>query len=426
MNNNNALESEEEKEKTKCLAALFQTLSNDPSDDAAIILFNKRVKRAEDTCKWILDDQNYKTWRDSPSKLLWICGGPGKGKTIMSIFLGEAVRVLAQTRLCEKAVTIHCFCVNNDDKRNTAVSILRTLIFQLLAQELKMFKHIVGLYKVRKEALFNASSFETLWKIFESMVSDPAFDRVYCILDGLDECEKDSQTALSEKIGALFSQARARPSTSRLSLMVVSRPDRALKNLKSSKNGCLTVDLDSDLNSAINEDVERFITTEVDSLAVMNEWPKNLRNHVRMELLRRASGIYLWVGFVIQELREKLSSEVERTLNRLPTGMEALYSRILLDIREDRCESAARILRCVVVAIRPLTLTELSIAIELEPTQSEGMDEDDMKRQRILVMEEQIAFCGYMLSISGDKVELRHQSVKDYLTQDQMAIQTKG
>src|SRR5204863_7448560 len=42
---------------------------------------------------WILDDPDFRCWRDSGgSKLLWMKGDPGKGKTMMMIALAEELR----------------------------------------------------------------------------------------------------------------------------------------------------------------------------------------------------------------------------------------------------------------------------------------------------------------------------------------------
>jgi hypothetical protein len=70
-----------------------------------------------------------------------------------------------------------------------------------------------------------------------------------------------------------------------------------------------------------------------------------MRVSVERSLLERAKGIFSIVGFVIAELREKARTEVEDTLNRLPTGLKGMYARMLPQIREDRRNIAASILR---------------------------------------------------------------------------------
>jgi hypothetical protein len=93
-------------------------------------------------------------------------------------------------------------------------------------------------------------------------------------------------------------------------------------------------------------------------------------------------------------------------LDLFPSGLEELYARILLQIDLDRRDTAARILFWVVMAIRPLTLAELSVAINVNPSVSLSRDE---------VIRDQISYCGYFLTIKEDEVGLIHQSAKDYL-----------
>src|SRR5436189_3421196 len=77
------LESEKQKARRDCLATLFLT---EPYVDRAMLISTKG-QRVESTCEWIRDNDLYHSWMDSRSQLLWISGGLGKGKTIISIFI---------------------------------------------------------------------------------------------------------------------------------------------------------------------------------------------------------------------------------------------------------------------------------------------------------------------------------------------------
>ena len=66
--------------------------------------------------------------------MLWISGGPGKGKTMISIYLTEeleGVAADAETADAEEAIVIYFFCSSEDSKRNTAAAVLRGLLWQL-------------------------------------------------------------------------------------------------------------------------------------------------------------------------------------------------------------------------------------------------------------------------------------------------------
>jgi hypothetical protein len=376
-----------------CLAALFLT---DPLVDRASLITTKG-QRAEGTCQWITTNKKYNLWLASRSQLLWLSGGPRKGKTMLSIFLTEELDKIAQS---QGALLTYFFCDNRDDRRNTAVAILRGLIYQLVQQRPKLLEHVVPIFKVQKETLFSNSSFESLWRIFESMVQDPSIDSVLCVLDGLDECDEHSLEFLLGKLRGFFSKSPA----GHLKLIAVSRelPDCIPRAMSS----FLYVRLDPDSDHEVNSDLRRFITFKVNELSAERSYSDGLRASVESALLERAKGTFLWVGFVIQELRKKKCAEVEDSLNRLPIGLEGIYERMLLQIREERRDITASILRWVVMAVRPLTLTELSAATGIRPVANLSIDR---------VMRDHVEFCGYLLTVTGNDVGLVHQSAKDYL-----------
>ena len=76
-----------------CKNALFLS---DPAVDRASLI-SKKGRRVSGTCEWIRDNAAYKSWLETDqSSLLWIRGGPGKGKTMLSIFLTEEFESITQ------------------------------------------------------------------------------------------------------------------------------------------------------------------------------------------------------------------------------------------------------------------------------------------------------------------------------------------
>ncbi|KAJ5399842.1 vegetative incompatibility protein HET-E-1 [Penicillium sp. CMV-2018d] len=95
-----------------------------------------RLKESKDrlvhqSIQWILEDPQYKDWENGDNVgLLWIKGGAGKGKTMLSIGLIEQL-ARAQD---ESTVVICSFCQNADYELNTLEAILKGLILQLANQ----------------------------------------------------------------------------------------------------------------------------------------------------------------------------------------------------------------------------------------------------------------------------------------------------
>ncbi|KAI9742898.1 MAG: hypothetical protein M1818_003627 [Claussenomyces sp. TS43310] len=347
-----------------CLRALFLT---DPRDDREKIIQTKGL-RVDGTCKWIKTNELYNSWLRSQSQLLWLSGGPGKGKTMLSIFLAEELEEV-------------------DEKRNTAVAIIKGWIFQLLRLRPKLFDHILPSFGIQKESLFNGSSFQTLWRIFESMLRDPILGTTYCVLDGLDECDEDSLEVPFKRFNALLSRGSRDSSACHLKLVVVSRD--LLEFVLEILSNFPRIRLDPDADTEVNDDIYRFINVKVDELSTCRHYPETLR-------------------IVATVLRKYKATEVEKALDLFPSGLGEVYARMLLQIDVDRRELGARILRWVVLAIRPLSLSELSAAIETAVQPSATLTSDE-------VIRDQVSFCGYFLTIKEDEVGLIHQSAKDYL-----------
>jgi hypothetical protein len=81
---------------------------------------------------WILQDPQYISWKDGDDVcLLWIKGGAGKGKTMMSIGLIEHLSLLRDT----SAVVTYFFCQNANYELNTVEAIIKGLILQLVNQQ---------------------------------------------------------------------------------------------------------------------------------------------------------------------------------------------------------------------------------------------------------------------------------------------------
>ena len=398
MSSNNISENHNENEAQACLSALFLT---DPRDDRAKLISSKG-SRVDGTCQWIKSHALYDSWLYSNSQMLWLSGGPGKGKTMLSIYLAEELEQSAH--LSQNKLFLQYFCDNKDEKRNTAVAVLRGLIYQLLQSRPELFAHILPTFRTQKQSMF---SFETLWRIFDSMVCDPTLGTAYCVLDGLDECNEASLEMLLVKVTTLLSAKTNKSPPCHLNLLITSRelPDFIPEMLSSFPH----ISLDPDADTEISNDINLFIEVKVKELSEHKQYPRALRLHLEKVFRDRAQGTFLWIGIVAQALRKYKTTEVEDALDVFPPGLDQLYARILLQIDSRQRETAARILRWVVMAVRPLTLSELSIAIEntVKPSVL-GLD----RNRRI---RDQISYCGSLLMIREDKVGLIHQTAKDYL-----------
>ena len=382
----------------KCRNKLFST---DPKIDRRK-LKSEKGKRAKGTCEWItIKDNSYLTWKKSDSRLLWLHGGPGKGKTMLSIFLTERMEIEGQT--------IYYFCSARDERRNSATHVLRGLLWQLLGHQPELAGHLRQRLDDSTKMQSAAECRDTLWTMLMDVVHDSRMKQTYCLLDGLDECDIESQRWLAAELSDLISPDEADSKTVplRLKIMIVSRDTRGLSDLRRCEHQ-LNLDLDND--NEINEDLAKFVRSQVQSLSekLVSRSSDQLPKWVEKELFKRARGTFLWVGYAMHELRQVATwIEVEEIVGGLPPGLTALYDRMLLQIQQRHAGEIVQVLRWVVTAFRPLSLMELAGAVGCGPIGKISIEQ---------VITDKIKLCEPLITIEGQTVNLVHESVREYLS----------
>jgi hypothetical protein len=385
----------EDTEPAKIRKALFLT---NPADDKSGLII-KKGNITPGTCKWLTDSPEYKKWRSYPtSRILWLSGGPGKGKTMLLIYLTD---ILEESIKLPEETLLYYFCDSQDAKRNTSIAILRGLLYQLLGKQSQLFKYILDDFKVQGDGLF--THLNALWRIFTTIVQDSGLQKVLCVLDGLDECEEGLLDFL-KMLKDFFPRTGDALSTKNFKLLVVSR-DRPIC-IEIQLCGFDRIRLDPDSNDEVNSDIGRYISSKASELAAEGRLTPKALGRVKQSLTEGAKGTFLWVGFVADQLKGKTESEVEETLKDLPPGLEGIYERMLRQIEGRRREIFALILQWVVLSRRPLTLTELAVATQTKCSDSQSR-EDRMK--------DGLQLCGLLLKVDNKEVNLVHQSAKDYL-----------
>jgi ankyrin repeat protein len=406
-------------------------------------LINKKGQRVAGTCEWIIQHPSYQSWLQNGDQLLWISGGPGKGKTMMSIFLTEELERVASTSI--RVQTICYFCSVQDGKLNTAVAILRSLIHQIITQTPDLAKHAQAYFTSgglqrqddgkrqggrqpqddgqqqddrQRQTL---SSFETLWIILKSIVTDEMLPTTFCVLDGLDESDEQALELLVPRLIELTSKEPSSTSSSAFRLAIVSRDIRSL-------NGCTRIKLDPDHDDDVAHDIKSFVSVMTEGLPAPAGGEIAFRRHLRETMLERANGTFLWIGFAMHELRKRrTSTEILAALEDLPSGLGNIYGAMLLQIPSDHREMSSKILMWVTMALRPLALEELVAATNIRSSSSIITQDQAIRdavhlcapllqiRNEKRVHDDDNESCSSRGMPSTEKVHLIHASARDYL-----------
>jgi NACHT domain len=381
----------------KCLADLRST---DPSDDKTRI---ERTKGGllKDAYRWILRHADFQRWRDDrESRVLWIHGDPGKGKTMLLIGVIEELEQQPKQSTGDAWLLSYFFCQGTDSRLNNATAVLRGLIYLLLTQEASLTSYIQEKYKhAGKQPFEDVNAFDALSKIFANMLQDSNLKGAYMIIDALDECE----TGLPQLLGLIVQIA----SISSHVKWIVSSRNRSDIEARLSLNDA-HIRLSLELNTEhISRATEMFVNYKVSQLASIKH-DSTLQEKVRNQMHEKANGTFLWVAFVFQELEQVDSWDVLQVLGEVPADLHLLYDRMMTQVQQLKRkdpEFCRLILSAMTLVYRPLHLLELGILSGLPGQISNNLDS-------IMKI---VGKCGSFLTIREDYVYFIHQSAKDYL-----------
>ncbi|CAM1507445.1 Fc.00g070860.m01.CDS01 [Cosmosporella sp. VM-42] len=414
-------------EHDQCLKDLFVT---DPISDREGIITAKG-QRTPGTCEWITTTKEYQAWDTSQSGLLWIYGPPGKGKTIISVYLTQLLEISQP-----EATTIYFFCDNKVASRNSAVNILRGLMYQLILRHEKLISHVLSPWKVQQQSLFKENSFENLWQVFQKMLESLAGHGLCCVLDALDECDETSLSYLLSKLKGLFKVENLRQKNLNLKLIVLSREHPQCIPSALSDFPHIPVD-------EVQHDIKLYISEQAACLANSKGIADtDLHHHIEKTFLERSEGTFLWVSFMSQDLDGKTIDQIEACLNQLPRGLYAVYERILSQLQPGNWKDVFDMLIWLTLAARPLTIGEICEATKIEPTHALSADQVCMGY---------IKSCGHLLQTSHNElkdlwflhedrhghtgennsprnleVNFVHQSAKDFLLERHKSLQARN
>ena len=399
----------------QCLRDLGST---DPRDE------KERIEAGKDSLlkecyAWILDDPDFRCWRDSGgSKLLWIKGDPGKGKTMMMIALAEELSRQPEARsrsgilwpivgkLMPKpssCIVSYFFCQRTDSRLNNAISVLKGLIYRLVAQEKSLIRHIKKRYDNNGsgQVFDGPNAVYILRGILRDILNDSTLPRTYLLVDALDECSiglhqlldiiTDDRFITQSKIKWLVSSRNRPEIEERL------RPDGARMKVS------------LELNSAhVSTAVTAFINFKVRELALRKQYDTTLEEEVKRELFQKSEATFLWVALACKRLGGNPIWKTSSVLKDLLPGLEPLYGQMMDQILyqdDDTVEFCKEILRSAAVAYRPLRLQELVATAKLPSTILDSVQS----------LSDLVHRCGSFLTIREETIYFIHQSAKDYL-----------
>jgi hypothetical protein len=384
-----------DEEITKLSAYIRDLRLTDPCDDKNRIEETKGGL-LKDSYYWILQTSDFQRWRnEQQSRLLWIKGDPGKGKTMLLCGIIDELN----TSMAKTDQLSYFFCQAADLRLNNATAVLRGLLYLLINQQPSLVSHMrKKLDQAGKKLFEDANAWVVLSEIFTEIMRDPSLNSTYLVIDALDECVTD----LPKLLDFIVQKSSV---TSRVKWIVSSRNEAHIeKRLRLDDSGTrLSLELKRNavqVSCAVDAYIDRCL---LELPEIQHDTP--LQDSVREKMRQKANGTFLWVSLVIKELKDVMAWEVLQVLDKVPTELNDVYRRMIKQIQQlqrQYPELCQQVLSTVIAAYRPLHLQELHVLSRL-PTQETATI---------------VKMCGSFLTIQNDNVYIIHQSARDFLSEE--------
>ncbi|KAI1079677.1 hypothetical protein F5B20DRAFT_160940 [Whalleya microplaca] len=354
-------------------------------------LYQARSRVCEGTEKWLLKDNIFKQWLDTSDKstrLLWLRGIPGAGKTVLSSIVVDQTRILGRT--------LFAFLRYNAPTR-TALSVLHSFIFQLASEDENLQTIIC-----ESSREYMGSNIEVSLKILSDLLA--CAGSVFIIIDGLDEIHERERNLLLKHLMDVLGKFEE------LQICISSRPEVDLDTCLSYQAKTIQV---NDRNAgSVHTFVKRWTQDWLQKYHVSLQATTEIRR-LLADLAWKAKGMFLYAKVVLDSI-ELLSniSEIEDELRVLPENLDAAYERVLSRINNSPSSSrdkARRFLGWVACAPTPLTVQEIQQALSIR--------EDDREGKLLLRVGLPIdRTCVPIIEVVDDYVQFVHFTVKEYIT----------
>ncbi|KAK6068033.1 hypothetical protein SCUP515_09815 [Seiridium cupressi] len=281
-----------------------------------------------------------------------------------------------------------------------------------LFQKWKMNNTFDFLYIIEWFEKTQVKSFSEIWDILVIATSSKEAGEVICVLDAVMECRKLVMNQLFNALSNLFGERETRPT---LKFLLTGRPYLDLQsNLDARRFATVHLSGEDEVEHILRA-MTLFVDARAEKMAEDLMLEDEQKQSVRHEILSVSHRTYLWVALVFDMIHDAHNPSADRSLSiiqKLPSTIEESYEEILKWCVD--WPSAKRIFQLVIAAQRLLSLREMGAALAIADSQ-QSVFHDDLISDWI--RDSFMPFCGRVIIVVKGRICLRHETVKEFLTQ---------
>lgn len=231
--------------------------------------------REPETCQWILRHPTINLWLDPDDHRLffWLRGKPGSGKTTLATYLVE------ETPIPPASQILYCLCSYGfgGSERNPCSLTFRSLCAQILRKRPDLLPYVYDNYA-------KTGAIPSLVKARELLRNLLQFsERIFLVLDGLDEFEGPDQRQVLQEITNLVTPTRDLDHLN-LKVLVCSRETREITR-KIGQNAQIFL---SDEDQSVSRDIAIFTRNSLSELK--DRFPNDEIDVIRDSVVQKANG----------------------------------------------------------------------------------------------------------------------------------------
>ncbi|KAI6494410.1 hypothetical protein MCOR11_005835 [Pyricularia oryzae] len=361
----------------------------DASPDLEDDLLTLQLLREPGSCKWFAQTSAFTSWKSGTApEILWVTGRPAAGKSILSSYIVD--QLAPPGSFCS-----HFFFKHGIEGKRSLSDCLRSLVFQMATHDAEVRRRLLKLDAA--DMVWDKEDEVSVWrKLITGCIGKlPSITSHYWVLDGLDECHN---------FGSMFSKKIFASLPRGLRVFVAARDLEEIQRGLASLGSRVHVHTLSEDDTAT--DMRLFLQAKLEELGRLDS--EEERGQMCEKILHKASGSFLWVRLILQELEKTWTREsMEEVLQEVPVDLQEMYLRILRTIQtKSNTELAKTILRWVVLSSRPLSVDELCAAVRLDVNQT-------LQNGARAIP----TLCGQLVFVNqANRIQIIHETARQFLT----------
>ncbi|KAK0667570.1 hypothetical protein QBC41DRAFT_395447 [Cercophora samala] len=331
----------------------------------------------KNTGEWLQKEPLFQSWMSRNASILWIFGGPGAGKSFLSTSiikqLFEQAEFAVRTGVPAESIAYFFVKENNETLRDANV-ILKTLAWQIAAQDQDFRQHAINICKQRSLTAVAEQTWNHMFLSYYNKPDDPDTQAVTILVDGLDEATPETRrTILGLMKDLVVSRGMNSHRAIRFAIIGRSSLKSDVEFERLEKAYFIEVSRIKNQN-----DIDSYIRKRLPEIKVLlqlaSKKPDGVKkakkegNKILKTVSEGAEGVFLWARLLLDSLVEKDLPQIKATLEHPPSSLDGMIFSVFDRIDKDKVidEGVMRkMLLFMTYSRRPLLFGELSLITSL-------------------------------------------------------------